>query len=44
MKLLGMIIDTEKTKKNDAGKPEIIYKLRGLDVIDYYGIQKDIKK
>jgi hypothetical protein len=44
MKILGMIVDTDKTKKNDAGKPEIIYKLRGLDVIDYYGIQKDIKK
>ena len=44
MKLLGVIIDTEKTKKNDAGKPEIIYKLRGLEVMDYYGIKKDHKK
>ena len=44
MKLLGVIIDTEKTKKNDAGKPEIIYKLRGLEVMDYYGIKKHHKK
>ena len=44
MKLLGVIIDSEKTKKNDAGKPEIIYKLRGLEVMDYYGIKKDHKK
>ena len=44
MKLLGVIIDSEKTKKNDAGKPEIIYKLRGLEVMDYYGIKKDNKK
>ena len=44
MKLLGVIVDTEKTKKNDAGKPEIIYKLRGLEVMDYYGIKKDHKK
>ena len=44
MKILGIIIDSEKTKKNDAGKPEIIYKLRGLEVMDYYGIKKDHKK
>ena len=44
MKLLGVIIDSEKTKKNDAGKPEIIYKLRGLEVMDYYGIKKDHQK
>ena len=41
LKILGLIIDTEETRKNDAGKPEIIYKLRGLDVIDDYGISKD---
>jgi len=44
MKLLGIIMDTEKTKKNDAGKPEIIYKLRALEVMDYYGIKKQDKK
>jgi len=44
MKLLGIIMDTEKTKKNDAGKPEIIYKLRGLEVMNYYGIKKQDKK
>jgi len=41
LKILGLIIDTEETKKNDAGKPEIIYKLRNLDVIDDYGLSKD---
>ena len=44
MKLLGIIMDTEKTKKNDAGKSEIIYKLRALEVMDYYGIKKQDKK
>ena len=44
MKILGIIIDSEKTKKNDAGKPEIIYKLRGLEVMNYYGIKKQDKK
>jgi len=37
-------MDTEKTKKNDAGKSEIIYKLRALEVMDYYGIKKQDKK
>ena len=44
MKLLGIIVDTEKTKINDAGKPEIIYKLRALEVMDFYGIKKQDKK
>ena len=39
-----LLEEREKTKKNDAGKPEIIYKLRGLEVMDYYGIKKDHKK
>ena len=38
LKLQNLIIDTEKTRKNEGGKPEIIYKLRALDVIDIYGL------
>ena len=41
LKLQGLIIDTEETRKNDAGKSEIIYKLRTLDVINDYGISKE---
>ena len=41
LKLLGLIIDTEKSRKNENGKSEIIYKLRSLDVIDLYGLSKD---
>jgi hypothetical protein len=41
LKLQGLIIDTEETRKNDAGKSEIIYKLRTLDVMNDYGISKE---
>ncbi len=43
LKLLGAIIDTETTRKNDGGKAEIVYKLRSKDIlklIDYYGIKE----
>ena len=43
LKLLGLIVDTEKTRKKENGKSEIIYKLRAKDVmkyVDYYGLQK----
>ena len=43
LKLLGLIVDTEKTRKNENGKSEIIYKLRAKDdmkYVDYYGLQK----
>ena len=40
LKLQGLIIDTEETRKNEGGKPEIIYKLRGLDVIDDYDLSE----
>ena len=43
LKLLGLITDTEKTRKNDGGKSEIVYKLRAKDIlkyIEYYGLQK----
>lgn len=47
LKLLGAIIDTETTRKNDGGKAEIVYKLRSKDIlklIDYYGIKEFNKK
>ena len=43
LKLLGLITDTETTRKNDGGKPEIVYKLRAKDIVkyvEYYGLQK----
>ena len=43
LKLLGLIIDTETTRKNDGGKSEIVYKLRAKDIlkyVEYYGLQK----
>ena len=43
LKLLGAIIDTETTRKNDGGKSEIVYKLRAKDIlkyVEYYGLQK----
>lgn len=40
LKLQNLIIDTEETRKNEGGKPEIIYKLRALDVIDIYGLSE----
>ena len=41
LKLQGLIIDTEKTRKNEGGKQEIIYKLRDLSVIDMHDLSKD---
>ena len=41
LKLQGLIIDTEKDRKNENGKPEIIYKLRGLEILREFNI--DIK-
>ena len=41
LKLQGLIIDTKKTRKNDGGKQEIIYKLRDLSVIDMHDLSKD---
>ena len=43
LKLLGLITDTETTRKNDGGKSEIVYKLRAKDIlkyVEYYGLQK----
>tara|TARA_R110000787_G_scaffold274668_1_gene382737 strand:+ start:127 stop:537 length:411 start_codon:yes stop_codon:yes gene_type:complete len=48
LKLLNLIIDTEKNKNNDGGKPESIYKLRSeillkefnIDVSEYKSNQK----
>ena len=41
LKLQGLIVDTEKRRKNDGGQTEIVYKLRGLEVLKEYDI--DIK-
>ena len=41
LKLQGLIIDTGKTRKNEGGKQEIIYKLRDLSVIDMHDLSKD---
>ncbi len=38
LKLQGIIIDTEKDRKNDNGKPEIVYKLRGLEILKEFDI------
>jgi len=41
LKHQGLIIDTEKDKKNENGKPEIIYKLRGLEILKEFNIDID---
>ena len=41
LKLRKLIVDTEKTRKNEGGKSEIIYKLRGLDVIKIHDLSED---
>lgn len=41
LKHQGIIVDTEKDRKNENGKPEIIYKLRGLEILREHNI--DIK-
>jgi len=33
-----LILDTEKTKKNDNGKFEIIYKLRSIELLKDFNI------
>ena len=38
LKLQGLIIDTEKSRKNEGGQTEIIYKLRGLEVLKDFDI------
>ena len=38
LKLQGLILDTEKTKKNDNGKFEIIYKLRSIELLKDFNI------
>jgi len=44
LKHQGLIIDTEKDRKNENGKPEIIYKLRGLEILKEFDIViKDTK-
>ena len=40
LKHQGLIIDTEKDRKNENGKPEIIYKLRGLEILNEFNISK----
>ena len=42
LKHQGLIIDTDKRRKNEYDNTEIVYKLRDLSVIDDYGI--DIEK
>ena len=38
LKLQGVIIDTEKNKKNYGGKPESIYKLRSESLLKEFDI------
>tara|TARA_R110002020_G_scaffold444192_1_gene655562 strand:- start:426 stop:827 length:402 start_codon:yes stop_codon:yes gene_type:complete len=38
LKHQGLIVDTEKDRKNENGKPEIIYKLRGLEILKEFNI------
>lgn len=40
LKHQGLIIDTEKDRKNENGKPEIIYQLRGLEILNEFNIPK----
>ena len=42
LKHQGLIIDTDKRRKNEYDNTEIIYKLRDISVIEDYGI--DINK
>lgn len=45
LKIQGLIVDTEKRRKNENGQSEIIYRLRDLCVISDYGIKlKEIYK
>ena len=38
LKLQGLIIDTEKNKNNEGGKPESIYKLRSEQLLEEFDI------
>ena len=38
LKLLNLIVDTEKNKNNDGGKPESIYKLRSEILLKEFDI------
>ena len=44
LKLQGLIVDTEKRRKNDGGQTEIVYKLRGLEVLKEFDIVIKDKK
>jgi hypothetical protein len=44
LKLQGLIVDTEKRRKNDGGQTEIVYKLRGLEVLKEFDIVIENKK
>jgi len=41
LKLLNLIVDTEKNKNNDGGKPESIYKLRSEILLKDFDIDVD---
>ena len=41
LKIQGLIIDTDKRRKNEYDNTEIIYKLRDISVIEDYGIDID---
>ena len=38
LKLLNLIVDTEKNKNNEGGKPESIYKLRSETLLEEFDI------
>ena len=38
LKLQGIIVDTEKNKNNEGGKPESIYKLRSETLLEEFNI------
>tara|TARA_R110002020_G_scaffold116250_2_gene266515 strand:- start:2356 stop:2757 length:402 start_codon:yes stop_codon:yes gene_type:complete len=44
LKLLGLIVDTEERRKNEWNNSEIVYKLRGLEVLEDYEIHKKLHK
>ena len=44
LKHQGLIVDTEKDRKNENGKPEIIYKLRALEILKEFNIDVPINK
>jgi len=44
LKILGLIVDTEERRKNEWNNNEIVYKLRGLEVLKDYEIHKKLHK